>query len=191
MIAKWRAIRLFKGMSESEPLYEIRESGIHGRGLFATQDIEKDTWILRYEGEKITKKESLRRALEQDERGKKSGEGQVYIFELNKRYDLDGNFDYNDARLINHSCSPNCEAVDYMGEIWVCATRDIEAGEELSFNYGYDIEFFMDHPCRCGAPNCVGYIVRRDQWSKLKKILRGMKKKRAEAEAEKETTAAR
>ena len=117
-------------------------------------------------------------AIAVDEQGRKNGAGQVYIFELNTRYDLDGNFDYNDARLINHCCKPNCEAVDYRGQIWIVSTRKIKRGEELLFNYGYDIEFFMDHPCRCGADNCVGYIVRRDQWTKLKKILKRMREKR-------------
>ena len=55
--------------------------------------------------------------------------------------------------------------------IFVYALRDIEEGEELTFDYGFDIECYEDHPCLCGAENCVGYIVIREQWPELKKRL--------------------
>jgi len=157
-------------------LWELRKSSIHNQGMFAAADIEAGTRIIQYVGEKITKKESTRRALEWEAAARKKGEGLVYIFDLNKRYDLDGNKPNNPAKFVNHSCDPNCEAVNYDGEIWIVALRDIKAGEELGFDYGYDIQHFMDHPCRCGSANCIGYIVAREFWPKLRKLLKNKKK---------------
>lgn len=153
-------------------------SDIHGRGLYATEDIEEGTDIIQYVGEKITKKESTRRALEWEEKARETGDGLVYIFELDEKYDIDGRLGDNPARYMNHSCDGNCEAVNCEGEIWITAIRDIEKGEELVYDYGYDMEHFMDHPCRCGSDNCIGYIVREDQREKVKKLLKSKKKKR-------------
>jgi SET domain-containing protein len=159
-------------------LCEVRVSDIHGRGLYATEDIEEGTDIIQYVGEKITKKESTRRALEWEEKARETGDGLVYIFELDEKYDIDGRLGDNPARYMNHSCDGNCEAVNCEGEIWITAIRDIEKGEELVYDYGYDMEHFMDHPCRCGSDNCIGYIVREDQREKVKKLLKSKKKKR-------------
>lgn len=158
--------------------YKIKKSSIHGNGVFAARDIKEGERIVEYLGEKITKEESNRRGLEQEERAKKTGEGAVYIFELDEEYDIDGNFEYNDARFINHACETNCEAENIDGHIWIVATRDIEKGEEILYNYGYALEHFFEHPCRCGKPNCVGYIVAVEDRLKLKKILARKKKKK-------------
>lgn len=158
--------------------YTIKKSSIHGNGVFAARDIKEGERIVEYLGEKITKEESNRRGLEQEERAKQTGEGAVYIFELDEEYDIDGNFEYNDARFINHACETNCEAENIDGHIWIVATRDIEKGEEILYNYGYALEHFFEHPCRCGKPNCVGYIVAVEDRLKLKKILARKKKKK-------------
>lgn len=159
-------------------LCEVRVSDIHGRGLYATEDIEEGTDIIQYVGEKITKKESTRRALEWEEKARETGDGLVYIFELDDKYDIDGRLGDNPARYMNHSCDGNCEAVNCEGEIWIAAIKDIKKGDELVYDYGYDMEHFMDHPCRCGSDNCIGYIVREDQRKKVKKLLKSKKKKR-------------
>jgi len=130
-------------------LVVYRNSPIHGTGGFARVDIPAETTIVEYVGEKISKAESARRC-EMDNH---------YIFDLDETTDLDGNVEHNPARFINHSCSPNCEAQSEEDRIWIVALRDIKAGEELGFNYGYDLEDYLEHPCRCGAKNCVGYIV--------------------------------
>jgi len=78
-----------------------------------------------------------------------------YIFTLDDEHDLDGNVPWNPARLLNHSCAPNCEAELDEGRIWIIALRDIRAGEELTFNYGYDLENYREHPCRCGRQRNV------------------------------------
>jgi SET domain-containing protein len=160
-----------------QPLCEVRESSIHQRGLFATCDIKEGTDIIQYIGEKITKDESTRRALEWEEQARETGEGLVYIFELDDEWDLDGRLGENPARYMNHSCDGNCEAVNCDGEIWVVARKDIKEDEELVYDYGYDMEHFLDHPCRCGADTCIGYIVREDQRKKVKKLLKNLRKK--------------
>lgn len=165
-----------------KPLCQIDQSSIHQRGLFATCDIEEGADIIQYVGEKISKEESNRRALEWEEQARESGEGLVYIFELDDDWDLDGRLGDNPARYMNHSCDGNCEAVNREGEkdeweIWVVARKDIKEGEELVYDYGYDMEHFLDHPCGCGADSCIGYIVREDQRRKVKKLLKNLKKK--------------
>ncbi len=129
--------------------FVLKESPIHGVGAFARTNIRQGTRIVEYVGERITKSESLRRC-EQDNR---------YIFALNDEQDLDGNVSWNPARFFNHSCAPNCEAGCEDGHIWIIAARSIAAGDELTFNYGYDLADYKDYPCGCGSPECVGYIV--------------------------------
>jgi uncharacterized protein len=153
-----------RGQSES---CEVRGSAIHGRGVYATQFIPKGTAIIEYIGELIDKKESERRGNAQHARSLKTGDAAVYIFILSKSYDIDGNVPWNTARLINHSCNPNCEAWIVGRKIFVHALHDIQSGEELTFDYGFDVDCYEDHPCRCGAGNCKGYIVSREQWAEL------------------------
>lgn len=159
------------------PLFKIFSSPIHNDGLKATKDIRKGTRIIEYLGEKITKEESNRRAWARIKEAKKDGKGAVYIFELNRKYDIDGNYSYNLARLINHSCEPNCEAEIAEDRIWIKALRKINQGEEFSFDYGYSLDNFEDHPCLCGSTNCVGYIVSAELWPKLKRQLARNNKK--------------
>lgn len=153
-------------------LCEVRDSGIHGRGVYATTFIPKESRIIEYIGELIGKEESDRRGVKQHEHSMMSGDAAVYIFTLSKNYDIDGNVPWNTARLINHSCNPNCEAWIVGRRIYIYSLRDIQQGEELSFDYGFDIECFEDHPCRCGSKECVGYIVSRSQWPDLQEKLR-------------------
>lgn len=148
-----------------------RKSKIHGWGIFAKKDIPKGIKIIEYVGEKITKKESERRGEKTLLRSKKRKNcGSVYIFDLNKRYDLDGDVPWNTAKHINHTCNPNCEAHWINGRIWIVSTKKILKNQELSYNYGYDIDDYHEHSCRCSAHNCVGYILDKKYWRKLKKI---------------------
>ncbi len=159
-----------RGRGQSK-LCEVRESSIHGRGVYAKSAIRDSTRIIEYVGEKISKEESERRGNLQMERSQATGEAGVYIFTLDDQWDLDGGFEGNIARLINHSCDPNCEAYNERGRIWIWSIRNIEAGEELLFNYGFDLENYEDHPCRCGSPRCPGYIAGEDYWPELQRIL--------------------
>lgn len=159
-----------KDRTESEWI-EVRNSPIHGSGVFAVKDIPKDTRIVEYLGEHITKEESEKRAWDQLGKAQETGEAGVYIFTLDEEWDIDGNFEWNTARLINHSCTPNCETWIEEDQIFVYALRDIKKGTELSFNYGFEAETYADHPCRCGSKNCVGYIVCEEEWPKLTELL--------------------
>ena len=164
--------------------HSIRESTVHGNGVFASGDIPEGARILEYLGERISENESDKRGWAQFEIAQKTGDAAVYLFILNKKYDIDGNFPYNDARLINHTCEPNCEAEVILGKIWIIALREIADGEELGFNYGFDLENYEDHPCRCGTQSCVGFIAGEEYWpdltrklkKKLKKLLKREKK---------------
>lgn len=167
-----------------------RNSTIHGRGLFAAAPIPAGTRVIEYVGEHVSKAESLRRCQA----------GNVYIIGLDEDTDLDGDSEANPARFINHSCDPNCEMVleeevtisldgkpALRGElncsgmaakhrVFVDAVRDITPGEEVSFNYGYDLVDYREHPCRCGSPKCVGYIVAEVFFPKLRRKLAAAKK---------------
>jgi SET domain-containing protein len=127
----------------------FKPSLIHGTGGFAARAIGRGSRVMEYVGEKISKAESLKRCEASNE----------YIFTLDDEFDLDGRVAWNPARLINHSCAPNCEAMLEGGRVWLLALRQIEAGEELTFNYNYDLVDYREHPCSCGAAGCVGFIV--------------------------------
>ena len=144
-------------------LYKIKKSNIDNRGLYANADIKDGTKIIEYKGKIVTKKKV-------EENSKYDNEKAIYLFNLNKKYDLDGDFRYNTARLINHSCNPNCEVSGVGLKIWVYAIRDIKKGEELSYDYGFGYdEYYKDFPCRCGSKNCVGYIVREGSRWRIRK----------------------
>ena len=152
----------------------IKRSKIHTEGLFAKKDIPKGTKIIEYVGEKITVAEALDRNEEHNERAKTDKKaGAVYIFNLNSRYCIDGSFSWNTANLVNHSCDPNCIYKITRGHIWIIAKREIKKGEEVTMNYGFAlVKSFKEHPCKCGAKNCVGYIVDKKYWPKLKRWLK-------------------
>ena len=163
---KRRQLEQLKERAKSE-YCEARSSEIHGTGVYAIKDIPVGKKIIEYLGERIDKEESERRANAQMEHAEKTGDAAVYIFTLNKKWDLDGNMPWNTARLLNHSCAPNCEAWIEDKQIFLYSLREIANGEELTFDYGFDIENYEDHPCLCGSDDCVGYIVGRDYWEEL------------------------
>ena len=144
-------------------LYKIKKSKIDKKGLYASQNIEKGTKIIEYKGKIISVKKS-----EVDP--KFDNRKAIYLFNINNRYDLDGDFKFNIARLINHSCNPNCEVFGEGLKIWVYAMKDIKKGEELSYDYGFSFdENFREFPCNCRSKNCVGFIVREGSRWRIKK----------------------
>ena len=161
-------------------MWKVKKSKVHGYGVFASKEIEQNKKIIEYVGEKITKKEGDKRSAERIKKYlNKKNEGSVYIFELNKKYDIDGNTKYNKAKFINHSCNPNCEVDIVKNQIWISSIKKIKKGEELSYDYGYefDKDDYMDHICRCGSNNCIGYIISSDDWAIYKKFVKKNTKK--------------
>ncbi len=145
-------------------LYKIKKSKIDKNGLYANCDIKKGTKIIEYKGKIISAKKSA-------EDPKFDNGKAIYLFNINKRLDLDGDFKFNTARLINHSCNPNCEVFGTGLKIWVYAMKNIKKGDELSYDYGFSFdEDYKQFPCRCGSNNCVGFIIREGSRWRLKKI---------------------
>ncbi len=155
-------------------MWVVKKSQVHGSGIFASTSIKKNTKIIEYIGEKITKSEGDRRSEKRLKKYLKSQKtGSVYIFELNKKYDIDGSPLYNKARYINHSCDPNCEVVISNNQIWISSIKKIKKGEELCYDYGYEFDEndYTDHVCECGSKRCIGYIISQDDINKYKKHL--------------------
>ena len=154
-------------------LYRIKKSKIDskGRGLYATKDIKAGTKIIDYVGKILTNKEV-------DESNKFDNSKPIYLITLNKRFTLDGDFTWNTAGLINHSCNNNC---DYEGKglkIWVSAIKDIRKGEEFTCDYGFGFDKdYKQFPCNCKAKNCCGYIVRAESRWRINKKYSMTKKK--------------
>ena len=136
-------------------LFDVRSSGIHGKGAFARRRISRGTRIIEYVGERITHEEADARyddaAMDRHH---------TCLMTVNRRWVIDAAVGGNDARFINHSCRPNCEIVVSRGRVFIDALADIEPGEELCYDYAYEREAGDDElaetrfPCHCGAPGC-------------------------------------
>jgi len=150
----------------------IKNSRIHQKGVFARTSISKGNKVLQYLGERVSKKEGTKRAEIQHRKSLKRNKGSVFVFELNHKYDIDGSFSYNKAKCINHSCGPNCRYKLINGKIWIISIRDINKGEELTYNYNFDLEDWKNCVCKCNSKNCLGYMVGPRYRAALAKILR-------------------
>jgi SET domain-containing protein len=123
-----------------------RRSKLHGWGVFAAEPIHKNTRIIDYDGELIDHKESLKRETRYLKKGC------IWCFTVNRRWVRDANVGGNLARFINHACKPNCYSQIVGKTIWIRAAKNIEPGDELTYNYYTDGERVI--PCRC-RPGCT------------------------------------
>lgn len=143
----------------SEPLVEVRDSPVHGRGVFALRRMRKGQRIIEYIGERISHSEADTRY---DER---SEHPHVLLFTVDKHIVIDGGIGGNDARFINHSCDPNCDTCVQDGRVFVEALRTIKPGEELLYDYQldrpgrYTKKVLEQYRCRCGSPKCRGTML--------------------------------
>lgn len=150
-------------------LIEVRDSPIHGRGVYARSDIKKGRRILEYVGERISHREADRRFFE-----KPDDDGHTFLFIVDGRTVIDGTTGGNPSRFVNHCCDPNCETVIEDRRVFVETIRDIKAGEELGYDYQLtwestdDAEDLALYACRCGAKNCRGTMLDREPLDKKK-----------------------
>ena len=139
----------------------VKDSPVHGKGVFAKQKIPKGTRIFEYAGERVLKSNLAQELV--------SGlTSLVYVMNLNETMAIDGERGGNDARFINHSCDPNCEVLYFNQTPYIYALQEILEGDELSFDYKYgsdaDVEATAEQkrewfPCNCGAKNCRGTLL--------------------------------
>src|SRR5258708_35608586 len=113
-----------------------------GLGLFATKPIKRGGYVATYRGRRISTEEAERR----------EARGARYMFTINNRWTMDGSPHWNLARYINHSCRPNARPVGRNGGIVIVASRRIEPGEEITYDYGQEyLDYFFKNDCRCPA----------------------------------------
>ena len=160
----------------TSPLVEVRNSPVHGRGVFAVAHIPKGTRILEYLGERLSHEAADKRYEDHDE-----NDNHTFLFIVDKHTVIDAGVGGNDARFINHQCAGNCESVIQHRRVFIDATRDIAPGEELG--YDYEIGREKDDPpnvdeiyaCRCGSPQCRGTML----WPPKQKAARRRSKPQA------------
>lgn len=150
-----------KASPKPKRAYAVRNSPIHGRGVFATRTIRKGTDIIEYRGRRISMDEAD--ALPDSD---PDNPFHTFLFELNDGRVIDAGVRGNAARWINHSCRPNCRPYeDDDGRVFIETKRTIRAGEEFSYDYKLNVpgrrtrRLLADYACRCGAPRCRGTMV--------------------------------
>jgi SET domain-containing protein len=127
----------------------VRKSKIHRVGIFAGEDIPFNRKVIEYTGERINRKETLRRSNEQA--------SMIYLFTLDNYWTLDGAVGGSGAEFINHSCNPNIRTWITKGHILYMSKRAIRKGEELTVDYCFS-KNIEKVPCACGSQNCRGTI---------------------------------
>ncbi|MCB0757160.1 MAG: SET domain-containing protein-lysine N-methyltransferase [Flavobacteriales bacterium] len=151
----------------------VRRSRIHGNGVFAARDLPEGTELIEYTGRLIT-------IAEADALYDEIHTGHTFLFTLNEEWIIDGNVGGNDARWINHGCAPNC--IPYLhahprdrskDRVIIETLRDVEAGEELQYDYGISFEVPYTPrlkkiwACRCGTPRCTGTMLKSGTHERL------------------------
>jgi len=144
----------------TSPLIEVRNSPVHGSGVFAVAAISKGTRIIEYLGERLSHKAADDRYDDHD-----VNDNHTFLFIVDKHTVIDAAVGGNEARFINHQCEGNCESVIEHRRVFIEAARDIAPGDELG--YDYEIGREKDDPpnvdeiyaCRCGSPKCRGTML--------------------------------
>jgi hypothetical protein len=139
---------------------QVRRSGVHGKGVFALQDLAEGETLIEYVGEIISWDEAQDRHPHDP-----NDPNHTFYFHVNEDRVIDALHGGNSSRWINHSCAPNCEADEDNDRIFIKAIRNIKAGEELNYDYGliidepYTKKLKAEYPCWCGSPNCRGTLL--------------------------------
>jgi len=147
-------------LKRSKP-YSVRSSAIHGRGVFASRTIRKGTVVIEYRGQRTTWEAASERQNDDP-----SDPQHTFIFATGDGRVIDASRRGNAARWINHSCAPNCQAVeDAEGRVFIEARRTIHAGDELTYDYQLELDervtakLRAEYACRCGAKRCRGTLL--------------------------------
>ena len=168
-----------------QPYHIVRNSKIHGRGVFARRLIRKGTKVIEYTGPIISEKEA--NALEVKE---ENGHSHTMLFQISKNRVINGN-EGGDARYVNHSCDPNCETIQEGDQVFIVAIRTIRKGEELSYDYHLQVEEDLtdeirkEFACFCGSPDCRGTQIDAALVTKYEKKVARKKKEKEEKERKK------
>jgi uncharacterized protein len=139
---------------------QTRRSGVHGKGVFAVQDIAEGETLMEYVGEVIDWAQAQARHPHDP-----LNPCHTFYFHIDENRVIDALYGGNSSRWINHSCAPNCEAQEAQGRIFIKALRNIKAGEELNYDYGlmiearYTAKLKADYPCWCGSSCCRGTLL--------------------------------
>ena len=139
---------------------QVRRSGIHGKGVFALLPLKKGEAVIEYTGEVISWKEALRRHPHDP-----SDPQHTFYFHVDDHNVIDGARGGNASRWINHACTPNCEADEVDGRIFIKTLRALKPGQELFYDYGLTIDERYTpklkklYPCRCGTRDCRGTLL--------------------------------
>jgi SET domain-containing protein len=122
--------------------------GSHGLGLFAGQDIPKNSCVIEYVGKEVPEVEQYTNKSR-------------YLFGINSKRMIDGKPKFNKAGYINHSCIPNCEPFIHKGRVFIFSRRTIKTGEELAYNYGK--EYFNDIIMKDGGCRCPKHSAKKTE----------------------------
>lgn len=139
---------------------QVRKSGVHGRGVFSTAKLAKGEVLIEYIGEVITWKEALRRHPHNPK-----DPDHTFYFHVDDKHVIDAKYGGNAARWFNHACSPNCEADEIDGRIFIKALRTVPPDTELFYDYGliidepYTKKLKKQFECRCGTKGCRGTML--------------------------------
>jgi uncharacterized protein len=134
----------------------VRRSSIHGKGVFATTHIPAGTRLIEYKGERISDEDSEYLYTETTH---------TFLFMLENNEVIDGSRNGNNARWINHSCEPNCEASEEDGRVFIDALSNLEAGDEITIDYNlylearYTAALKRQYACGCGTEQCRGTLL--------------------------------
>jgi SET domain-containing protein len=147
-------------VSKTDRRIQVRKSGVHGKGVFALQDLPEGETLIEYVGEIISWKEAQRRHPHDP-----NDPHHTFYFHIDEKTVIDAKYGGNAARWINHACRPNCEADEIDGRIFIKSLRSLKPGEELFYDYGLIIDdrytpaLKKQYECRCGSSKCRGTML--------------------------------
>lgn len=141
----------------------VRHSRVHGKGVFALRKLGAGERLLEYKGVVTSWREAVRR------HQRDGVDGHTFLFGLSDGRVIDGSRGGNSARWFNHSCAPNCEAIEDGQRVFIDTLRPIEAGEELFIDYQLVVDRPLDedvrrqYACRCAAVRCRRSMLTRSR----------------------------